>query len=159
MVPRLRALARRGANLRCGQPIDLLLVEQAVIDPTTRGEILEIGGPENLTFDQFAQAMQAARERPGAPRHIPPAMLHLMANSIGRVKPQLGRQARAALVMDEADLTFDTAPIHHRYADLPCTALADVLAHSGSRAGAADRGNRDSPQRRPEQQPNQRKTS
>jgi uncharacterized protein YbjT (DUF2867 family) len=111
------------------------LVEQAVIDPTTRGEILEIGGPENLTFDEFAQAVQAACERPGAPRHIPPAMLHLIANSIGRVKPQLARQVRAALVMDEADLTFDSTPIHHRYADLPCTALADVLAQSASRAG------------------------
>jgi uncharacterized protein YbjT (DUF2867 family) len=113
------------------------LVEHAVIDPTARGEILEIGGPENLTFDQFAQAMQPAGGRPGAPRHVPPAMLHLMAKSIGRVKPQFGRQARAALVMDAADLTFDTTRMHHRYADLPCTALADVLAPAGVRAGAS----------------------
>jgi hypothetical protein len=67
---------------------------------------------------------------------MPPAMLRLMANSVGRVKPRLGRQARAALVMDEADLTFDSTPVRHRYPDLPCTTLADVLTRRDSRADA-----------------------
>jgi uncharacterized protein YbjT (DUF2867 family) len=108
------------------------LVEHAVIDPATRGMILEIGGSENLTFDELAQAVQIAAGRAGAPRHVPPALLQLMANSIGRVKPQLGRQTRAALVMDRTDLIFDTTRIHKLYPRLPCTPLADVLA--GSRA-------------------------
>ena len=82
-------------------------VDLAVIDPTTRGKTLEIGGPDNLTFDQLAQAVQTAARRPGTPRHIPPFMLRLMANSLGHVKPELGRQARAALAMDRTDLTFD----------------------------------------------------
>jgi len=104
------------------------LVEQVVIDPTTRGKILEIGGPENLSFDQLAQAVQIAAGRARPPRHIPPLLLSLMANTVGRVKPQLGRQARAALTMDRSALGFDTKPIHQRYPDLPCTALASVLA-------------------------------
>jgi uncharacterized protein YbjT (DUF2867 family) len=104
------------------------LVERAVIDPSTRGQILEIGGPENLTFNQLAQAVQTAAGRPGAPRHVPRPMLQLMANAIGRVKPELGRQARAALVMDRADLSFDATPIHDIYPDLPRTSLTDVLA-------------------------------
>ena len=107
-------------------------VDRAVIDPTTRGKTLEIGGPDNLTFDQLAQAVQTAAGRPGTPKHIPPFMLRLMANSIGRVKPELGRQARAALAMDRTDLSFD--PTRHRqlYPDLPCTSLADVLARNGT---------------------------
>jgi NADH dehydrogenase len=113
------------------------LVEHAVIDRGTRGEILEIGGPDNVTFDKFAHATQSAAGRAGASRHVPPAMLRLMAHSIGRVKPQLGRQARAALVMDQADLTFDTSPIRQRYADLPCTGLAEVLARNDSRTDAS----------------------
>jgi hypothetical protein len=60
---------------------------------------------------------------------VPPAMLRLMANTIGRVKPQLGRQARAALAMDRTDLTFDSAPLHRDYPDLPSTSLSDVLAN------------------------------
>jgi NADH dehydrogenase len=108
------------------------VVEQAVIDPTTRGKTLEIGGPNDLTFDQLAQAVQSAAGRTAAPRHIPSVMLHLMANSVGRVKPELGRQARAALAMDRADLTFDATDLHQRYVDLPSTTLADVLARNGT---------------------------
>jgi uncharacterized protein YbjT (DUF2867 family) len=104
------------------------LVERAVIDPATGGQVLEIGGPENLTFNQLAQALQIAAGRPGAPRHVPRPMLQLMANTIGRFKPELGRQARAALVMDRADLSFDPTPIHDIYPDLPSTSLTDVLA-------------------------------
>jgi uncharacterized protein YbjT (DUF2867 family) len=112
------------------------LVELAVIDPTTRGKILEIGGPDDLSFGQLAQAVQAAAERTGAPRHVPRPVLHLMANTIGRLKPELGRQARAALAMDRSDLSFDTASIHRLYPDLPCTALADVLASSAEDTSA-----------------------
>ena len=104
------------------------LVERAVIDPGLRGETLEIGGPANLTFEQLAAAVQTARGRTKAARHVPRPMLRLMAGTVGRIKPQLGRQARAALVMDDADLTFDAAPIHTLYPELPSTAAAEVLA-------------------------------
>ena len=104
------------------------LVERAATDPTTRGRTLEIGGPENLTFNDLAVAVQRAEGRTGAPRHVPPAMLHLMANTVGRIKPLLGRQARAALVMDRMDLTFDAASLHRAYPDLLSTTLSEVLA-------------------------------
>ena len=106
---------RRGQN-----PINFVsvsdvaaLAERAVLDPATRENTLEIGGPENLTFAQLAQAVQRAAGRTTPPRHVPPSMLRLMANTVGRVKPQLGRQARAALVMDSADLAFNRAPMHN----------------------------------------------
>jgi uncharacterized protein YbjT (DUF2867 family) len=105
------------------------LVEYAVSDPTIRGQTLEIGGPDNVTFNELARAVQRARGRIGGPRHVPPAMLRVMANTIGRVKPQLGRQARAALAMDRTDLTFDAAPLHRTYPDLPSTSLSDVLTN------------------------------
>ena len=73
---------------------------------TTRGSTLQIGGADDLTFNQLAASVQAAAGRAASPRHVPPAALRVMAQTIGRVKPQLGRQARAALVMDRADLTF-----------------------------------------------------
>lgn len=108
-------------------------VDQAVADHTTRGMTLEIGGPENLTFAQLTQAVQKAAGRTGPPRHIPPLALRVMANTVGRVKPAVGRQARTALAMDRTDLTFDTTPLRHLYPELPCTPLADVLAR-GHRA-------------------------
>jgi uncharacterized protein YbjT (DUF2867 family) len=112
------------------------LVERAITDPTTRGRILEIGGPDNLTFNELAHAVQTAARRTSSPRHVPRPMLRLMANTIGRAKPELGRQTRAALVMDRLDLTFDTTPVHRDYPDLATTSLADVLArHPVARPG------------------------
>jgi uncharacterized protein YbjT (DUF2867 family) len=105
------------------------VVELAVADPGTRGETLEIGGPDDLTFNQMAQAVLTADGGTGTPRHIPPAALMLMANTVGRLNPQLGRQTRAALVMDRTDFTFDARPIHNSYPGLPCTALVELLAN------------------------------
>jgi len=109
--------ARSGRPLVFGRgenPINFVAVDDvamriadAITDPATRGSTLQIGGPGNLTFNQLAAAVQTAAGRTKAPRHIPPAGLRLMANTVGRVKPELGRQARAALAMDRVDLTFD----------------------------------------------------
>ena len=43
------------------------LLELAVTDPATRGRILEIGGPDNLTFNQLAAAIQQAAGRTATP--------------------------------------------------------------------------------------------
>jgi NADH dehydrogenase len=104
------------------------IVERAIIDPTTRGEILEISGPDNLTFNELARAVQTAAARSRPPRHVPPAMLHVIAATIGRIKPELGRQATAALVMDHADLSYHATPTDP---ELPTTSLADLLDHTG----------------------------
>lgn len=104
------------------------LVEHVVTDRTSRGKTLEIGGPENLTLNELARAMQKTAGRRGEPRHVPPLMLRAMANTIGRMNPQVGRQARAALVMDHTDLTFDAADLHRRFPDVPCTPLSRVLS-------------------------------
>ncbi|HLX51241.1 MAG TPA: SDR family oxidoreductase [Streptosporangiaceae bacterium] len=103
------------------------LVEHALTHPATRGRILEIGGPDNLTLNQLAAAIQAAAGRTSTPRHLPTLALRLMAATAGRVKPGLGRQARAALHMDQADLTHDTAGIRQAYPGLPCTPLSTCL--------------------------------
>ncbi len=105
------------------------LAEQAVTDPAARGRILEIGGPGNLTFNRLATAVQAAAGRTSAPRHVPPAMLRLIASTLGQVKPEFGRQARAALIMDQTDLTHDATAVHQAYPGIPCTPL-DVCLRS-----------------------------
>lgn len=104
------------------------LVERVVIDPAARGGVLEIGGPVNITFNQLAQAVQAADGRDGAPRHVPPLMLRVMAGTVGHARPELGRQIRAALTMDHADFSVDPAPIHQRWPGLARTRVSEVLA-------------------------------
>jgi len=104
------------------------LVEQAVTDPATRGRILEIGGPDDLSFNQLAAAIQQAAGRPATPRHVPRLALRLMARTAGYIRPELGRQARAALVMDRADFSFDATAIRQAYPSISCTPLSMCLA-------------------------------
>jgi NADH dehydrogenase len=103
------------------------LVDRAVTDTSTRGSALEIGGPQNLTLNELAALVMASTGTRGQPRHVPSPVLRVVANTIGRVKPLVGRQVRAALAMDVTDLTFDSGPIHNKYPDLPCTAAAAAI--------------------------------
>jgi NADH dehydrogenase len=103
------------------------LAEHAVTDPSTRGHILQIGGPDNLTFNQLATAIQAAAGRTSAPRHVPPLVLRLMTQTAGRLKPELGRQARAALLMDRIRLDHDAGATRQTYPDIPFTPLGMCL--------------------------------
>ncbi len=107
------------------------LIDTVTTESGSRGRTFEIGGPGNLSFNQLATAVQSADGRTRSPRHVPPAMLWLTANTVGRFKPELARQTRAALAMDRTDLTLDTTPIRQIYPSLPNTSLADVLSERG----------------------------
>ena len=103
------------------------LVERVVTDQSTRGQTLEIGGPGDLTLTELARMVSASAGNPTEPRHVPRAALHIMAATVGRLRPELGRQARAALAMDRFDMTFDADAVRARFPDLPRTSAAQVL--------------------------------
>jgi uncharacterized protein YbjT (DUF2867 family) len=130
--------ARSGRPLVFGQgnnPINFVsaidvaaLVELAVTDSSLRGQIVEIGGPLDVTFNELAVAVQAAAGRTTTARHVPRPVLRAMGATLGLVRPELARQARAALVLDREPFTFDDRSIRQRYPDLPMTTTAQVLA-------------------------------
>jgi len=66
--------------------------------------------------DHEDRQVQAGRAWPGT-----------WPGTLGRVKPELGRQAWAALVMDHTDLTHDATGIRQAYPGLPCTPLSVCL--------------------------------
>jgi uncharacterized protein YbjT (DUF2867 family) len=103
------------------------LVEYAIADPAARGRILEIGGPATYTFNELAAAVQVAAGRTSSPRHVPPPLLRLMAVTLGRLRPELGRQAGAALTMDRAALANAATSGRQAYPGLPCTTLSTCL--------------------------------
>jgi uncharacterized protein YbjT (DUF2867 family) len=102
------------------------LISHAVTAPSPRSQILEIGGPDNLTFNQVAAIVQETAGR-GAVRHIPRPALHAMAMATARLKPALARQARAALAMDTIDMTFDSSPTRRAFPELPNTDMPSAL--------------------------------
>jgi uncharacterized protein YbjT (DUF2867 family) len=103
------------------------LVSQAATGPSLRGQILELGGPDNLTFNEVAVILQQATGRRGAVRHIPRPALQAMAWLTTAVKPALARQARAALAMDTIDMRFDPAATRQAFPGLPNTSMHSAL--------------------------------
>jgi uncharacterized protein YbjT (DUF2867 family) len=78
------------------------VVELAVVDRKLRDQIIDVGGPDNLTFNQLATELQQVTGRSRKIRHIPRWLLHAIS--------PVARQPAAALVMDTIDLTFEASP-------------------------------------------------
>lgn len=117
------------------------LVERVTMDQATRGQTLEIGGPDNLTLDELARMVVAHHSGSDSPRHIPRAALRTMAATVGRLRPELGRQARAALAMDQSDMTFSASVNDARalVPNLPCTSPTEALRKFHAADAHADR--------------------
>jgi NADH dehydrogenase len=76
------------------------VVAEAVGDRARRGQVLEVGGPDDLTFSQFAELLLESGVATGKVRHVPRGVLQAMA--------VVSRRARAAVAMDTDDMTFDS---------------------------------------------------
>ncbi|HKP99414.1 MAG TPA: SDR family oxidoreductase [Actinomycetes bacterium] len=103
------------------------VVDLAVHDRSLRGQVVEVAGPENLTFTQLAERLIAMSGRPGRTRHIPLPMLRAMSLLARPVSPVFARQAQAAVVMNTTDMTVDVAAIRDRFPTVPATGLDEVL--------------------------------
>jgi len=102
-------------------------VALAVADPAMRGEVIEVGGPENLTMEQFARAFERETGKAGTVSRVPLPMMRLMAALLRPVKPTVARQIQAGVVMDTRDMSFDTGETVRRYSSVVPTHLAAVV--------------------------------
>jgi uncharacterized protein YbjT (DUF2867 family) len=102
-------------------------VELAVTDPAMRGVAVEVGGPENLSMEQFARAFEGATGTAGTVSRVPLPMMRLMAVLLRPVKPMIARQIQAGVVMDTRDMTFDASETARRYPAIAPTSLAEMV--------------------------------
>ena len=109
------------------------LVDQAVADPALRGRIVDIGGPENLTFNEFARRIERAAGRPIAIRHVPRAAMRVMSALLAPIKPTLAAQIRSGVIMDTIDLAFDASARVREFPSIPFTTLDEVVERRSSR--------------------------
>ena len=89
------------------------VVERVVVDPDFRGRVIEVGGPKDLTFNELATLLNEQRGRNAKIRHVPRILL--------RAAAPLSRRAKAAVVMDTTDMTFDAARTGEARPGLPLT--------------------------------------
>jgi NADH dehydrogenase len=101
------------------------VVERAVVNTELRGATFEVGGPENLTFNELAALLLTIRGGSAKTRHVPRPLLRAMAT--------VNRQARAAVAMDTLDMTFDARAAHRAFPDLPMTDVRVALKEYAGR--------------------------
>ena len=98
-------------------------VVRATVDPELRGQVIEVGGPDNLTLNELARLVQRSMGSSGALQHVPRQGLRAMGMIARPLNPTLARLARASLVMDTCDLTFDDEVSGREYPWMACTPI------------------------------------
>jgi uncharacterized protein YbjT (DUF2867 family) len=88
-----------------------------------RGQALTIAGPENLSFNQLAEAFQSATGTAGVITHVPLPLMRLMAKLLLPLKPSIAREIQAGIFLDTADRTADGTAVRARYPSIPVTTL------------------------------------
>jgi uncharacterized protein YbjT (DUF2867 family) len=102
-------------------------VELSVIDPELRGRVIELGGPENLTMNEFVEVFRSETTSGGKVGHIPPAAMRVMAVLMKAINPSMARQVQAGIVMNTRPQAFDASETRRQYPSIPITTLAEVV--------------------------------
>lgn len=82
--------------------------------PSLRGEILEIGGPENLTAHQVVAIFERVSGRKSKVTHVPLAVLRAMSRVIRPMHPGVSRVIKAGVINETTDQTFDPSLMRSR---------------------------------------------
>ena len=101
-------------------------VDLAISDPSFRGKVVEVPGPENLTLDQLVEITRAASGRSGHVSHSPRSIMRLLSIALRPVNRMRAGQIRAALLMDTLDMTIDDPSVRAEYPSIPMTTAAVV---------------------------------
>lgn len=105
------------------------LVEHAVLEPSLRGRVLEISGPERLTLAQLATLVMEQHGWPGKPRRLPRMALRVMASLASPVRPDVARRARASLAMDVLP-PVDDHETRAAFSDIQAVPVSRLLTQS-----------------------------
>jgi len=99
-------------------------IELAVADRRLRGQVLEVGGPENLTLSEMVEVIAASSGRPPNTRHIPLAGLRVGAALLRPFRPDIAGLLRASAHMDTADMSFDSTNFAATFPQVQLSRLA-----------------------------------
>jgi uncharacterized protein YbjT (DUF2867 family) len=112
------------------------LVALAAVDPEMRGEVIEVGGPDNLTMSAFVDLFRTEVGSSGNVGHIPLVAMRLMALAMNLVNPEMGRQIQMGVIMDTRPQAFDASATRRRYPSVPVTGLDEVVRRDYATARA-----------------------
>jgi NADH dehydrogenase len=115
-------------------------IEVALFDTNLSRTILDVGGPENLTFNQLVGQIERAAGRKAVVRHVPLPMMRLLSVVMRPFKPDIAGMIGAGVAFDTVDMTFDASDLRRRFPQIELTRMADIVARQvAGRSPAASR--------------------
>lgn len=113
----------------------------ALEDPRALNQSIEVGGPENLSFNQVVGIFEQVSGRKAKVNHVPLPMMRVMRVVMRPINPLLSTQVTGGIVMATEDQTFDMRQTLQQY-PMTLTRLEEVARRMAAsiRAGAADGG-------------------
>jgi NADH dehydrogenase len=98
----------------------------ALDNPASRNDVIEIGGPENLSLLQVADVFERATGKSAKKSHVPLPMMRVMKTLMKPFNETISRQIAAGVYMDTADQRLDMTDTLKRY-PVSLTRLEDVV--------------------------------
>lgn len=114
-------------------------VELALVDPGLSHQTIDIGGPENVTFNELVSEVENAIGRKARVRHVPIPLMRLTRALIEPLKPDLAGMIEAGIVTDTSDMSFDAAGLQRRFPQMELTRMTDVVRREFTADGASSR--------------------
>ena len=141
-----RPLQKHGKTMVYGrgkQPVNFVsardvaaFVRLAVSDPAMRNRTFELGGPENLTMNEFVKRFSAVTGATGSIGHYPLPVMRILAVALRLHKQQMARHIQAGVYIDTRGLAVDGRAARREYPALPLTSVDDVFRADYGTAGA-----------------------
>jgi uncharacterized protein YbjT (DUF2867 family) len=98
----------------------------ALDNPAARNQVIEVGGPENLSLVQVAATFERVIGRTGRKSHVPLPLMRALAVLTRPFAPTISRQIAAGVYMDTEDQRLDMTDTLKRF-PVPLTRLEDVV--------------------------------
>ncbi|GIK40909.1 MAG: hypothetical protein BroJett011_47420 [Chloroflexota bacterium] len=87
----------------------------ALQDPRAHNQVIEVGGPENLTFNQVAELFEKVSGQPARKNHVPLPLMRVMRLLVRPFNPMLSLQITGGILMDTGNLRCDMSATLQQY--------------------------------------------
>jgi NADH dehydrogenase len=113
-------------------------VLMALNNPAARNQVIEVGGPENLSLGQVAAVFESVAGRTGKKIHVPLPLMRIMTVLVRPLNPALSRQIAAGVYMNTQDQTLDMTETLKRF-PVSLRRLEDVVRAQYSQSHSSAR--------------------
>lgn len=103
------------------------IIQLALVEPRFEHAVLDVGGPDNLSFNQLVRKLEVAIGRAAAVRHVPLPMMRISAMLTKPFRPDISGMIEAGIGFETSDMGFDPSDVRRLFSPMELTSVAEVI--------------------------------